>query len=682
MDIISANQLKRRTPKKAVKPVHFKSLMERYPSDDDSKRLLTLASQYWDSASAFRLRRRRARMYYRGDQWGELIYNSITKTITTEAQYLRDQGRIPFKQNIIRTLVKNVVGQYRSNPSKSSVIARDRDDAMLSEMLTNGLQTVLDLNISKEIDARNLEEFAMSGAVASKTGFKYWEDYKRYDGFISNCNVARMFWNTDVTDIRGYDISFIGEIHDNSIDEIVTTFATNRQEIEWLKNIYTSAKDKNYVGYSRGHSSKTIDSLTFLIPDDTSTKCRVIEVWEKRTRLALEEHDLLTGTWFKTLRKPEEVDAINESRILQAIEAEKRAGRTAKIGADDVYLIEYEQSIDTYWEYKFITPYGHCLKQGESPFDHGSHPYSILLYPLIDGEIWGLVEDVIDQQRFINRIIGLLDAIIGSSAKGILLVPEDCIPDDMDIKDFATEWSKFNGVIKIKLKAGAELPHQVSANSSNIGLNELLQIQMQLIEQISGVHSAQQGKAPSSGTPSSLYHQQVIQAGLNNLDLFESYNSYVRQRDSKLLKVICQYYTEDRFVGSTGKSYSEDSKIWKPDLIKGVDTDVRVVSGMDTPAYRMMIDDILMQLFTAQAIDVKMYLENSSIPYADKILDSLNKREQEVANNPMGQTAMDGQQQAQANGNESPYPPEMQAQAAQADPRAMELVKQYAGMKN
>ena len=410
--------------------------------------------------------------------------------------------------------------------------------------------------------------------------------------------------------------------------------------------------------------------MSFYMPQDANNKCRVIEVWEKRNRIALEEHDWANGTLTKTIRKPKEVDEINDSRILQAM--------TYGIDPNEVALIEYTPTIDEYWYFKFLSPLGHILQEGESPYDHGEHPYVMLLYPLIDGEIWGLVEDTIDQQRYVNRMIGLMDAVIGSSSKGTLLVPEDCIPDGMSLSEFATEWTKVNGVIKIKLKPGAQIPIQVTSNSSNLGMNEMLRIQMNLIEQISGVHSAQQGQAPTSGTPSSLYHQQVIQAGMNNLDFFESYNSFIRERDSKLLKVLCQYYNEEKFIGGIGKTYSEDAKVWKPDMIKGVDSEVKIISGMDTPAYRMMMDDTLMQLFQAQAIDIKMFLENSSIPFSDKMLDAINNKEQEMAANPQGQTATT---EAQATGNPN-YTPEMIDQASKADPRAVALATQYAGLKN
>jgi len=53
------------------------------------------------------------------------------------------------------------------------------------------------------------------------------------------------------------------------------------------------------------------------------------------------------------------------------------------------------------------------------------------------------------------------------------------------------------------------MPEQVSANSVNFGITELLSIQMKLFQDISGVHEVIQGKQSVSGTPGALYAQQA-----------------------------------------------------------------------------------------------------------------------------------------------------------------------------
>jgi hypothetical protein len=241
-----------------------------------------------------------------------------------------------------------------------------------------------------------------------------------------------------------------------------------------------------------------------------------------------------------------------------------------------------------------------------------------------------MIEDVIDQQRYINRLISLLDFIMGSSAKGVLLVPEDSISDDFDLDSIAAEWSKFNGVIKMKLKPGAQIPQQISANSTNIGAHEMLAIQMRMMQEIFGVNSAIQGQKASSGTPSSLYAQEAQNATINSKDIMDFFAWFVERRDNKTVRLITQYYKEDRYLNIAGKSYETEAKIYKPSQVEGVDIDLKVTRGTDTPVYRQLIDDLLFKMLEGNHIDIKIFLENTSLPFADHILETIAKREQQM----------------------------------------------------
>ena len=129
--------------------------------------------------------------------------------------------------------------------------------------------------------------------------------------------------------------------------------------------------------------------------------------------------------------------------------------------------------------------------------------------PLLDGKFKALLSDIIDIQRYINRLLTMLDFIIGSSAKGLLMVPEEAIPDGMDIDDFAREYVKTNGVILLRKGAGDRLPRQIAVNGTDIGAWEMFAQEMQIMQQISGLSNAVQGQTPRAGTPSSLYAQET-----------------------------------------------------------------------------------------------------------------------------------------------------------------------------
>jgi hypothetical protein len=265
---------------------------------------------------------------------------------------------------------------------------------------------------------------------------------------------------------------------------------------------------------------------------------------------------------------------------------------------------------------------------------------------MLNGDVWGLVEEIIDQQRMINRSMILLDFAISASAKGVLLVPEDVVPADMDINDFAEEWTKFNGVIKFKPNKSGTLPQQIVANATNFGAGELFNMQMNLISQIAGVSPSMQGQEPKSGTPAALYAESSQNSSLNIKNTLEQFNAYVLERDKKLLKVLVQYYETGRYVAVSGKGYHEEAKKYDAKKVKNIDFDMVIANQMDTPFYRMLIEERLSQLLMNQIIDPIMYFENSTLPFSDSLLNQIKAKQKEMAQQP----------------DQASYPPELLAQ--------------------
>ena len=599
-------------------------------SDDmvnENQQLLERCRMFYQSLSDFRERRRRAFNYYRGRQWKDLIEDD-DGNIVTEEDYIKSRGKIPFKQNVIRQLLRNVIGQMLTNKTKPIVNARKQDDAGLSEMLTNTLQSIQQLNETATLDARSFEEFLISGAIVSKTSYAYWDTKDAEDIFTENVNPNYLFYNTDVKDPRLLDLRLIGEIKDTSLDDVVATFATNEEEAKKIRSWYTSVSPKNIAVNTGEMGSQRMENIDFYIPSDI-TKARVIIVWERVTDWRTYAHDYLTGDVTITKLSLDEIAAINMERV--------QKGLQAGMDEENIPLIQAHRKLEQFWVVKHLTPYGQCLYQGETPYKHQSHPYTLTLYPLIDGEVWGLVEDILDQQRNINRLFSLMDFIMGSAAKGVLLVPEDAIPDDMDIDDFADEWTKYNGVIKIKTKAGAQIPKQVSANLTNIGAKDMLQMQLQLIQEIAGVNGAIQGHSAKAGTPNALYVNEAANSSTNIKDIMTTFNRHKIKRDEKMLKLAMQYYKEKRYIAISGNRYSEEANYYDPNRVKDFNFDLVISEGTDTPVYRQIISDQLFKLLEMRQIDLKMYLENSGMPYSDQLLSSIKNQEEQQGQQPQQQ---------------------------------------------
>jgi hypothetical protein len=159
------------------------------------------------------------------------------------------------------------------------------------------------------------------------------------------------------------------------------------------------------------------------------------------------------------------------------------------------------------------------------------------LYPLTDGEVHSMVEDVIDQQKYVNRLVTLVDHVMGASAKGVLLYPDNILPEGFTWNDLRYAWSKPNGIVPYHPRGGNDRPEQVSGNATNIGAYEMVNLQMRLFEQISGVSGALQGQASAGTTGAQLYESQVSNSTIALGDIFETFDSFRRERDRKAAKV-------------------------------------------------------------------------------------------------------------------------------------------------
>ena len=577
------------------------------------------AQQYWQAMETFRQDRERNKNYTYGRQWDDWI--CVEGKMVKEEDYIKSQGNVALKNNLIRRMVQAVLGVYRSQAKEPTCTARDRDEQKYGETMSTVLQCNMQLNRMTEINARCMEEFLISGFVVQRKWYGWREN--KLDCWTDYVQPNNFFIDNNMRDFRGWDVSCLGEVHDVSFEELCGRFAHSTADYKRLSEIYRDAKDKGTLGMTYDYFGFPLQGYyDFLVPRDTS-RCRVIEVWRKESKERYRCHDINNGDVFKVdIEDFEElVGNVNRERMRDAAEL--------GIPAEEVPLIQYEWFMDSYWYYYYLTPFGDILDEGETPYEHKSHPYVFKAYPFIDGEIHSFVSNVIDQQRYTNRLITMYDWIMRASAKGVLLFPEECLPTGMSIEDVADEWARFNGVIMIKQpKVGTALPQQVANNCTQIGINELLQMQLKFFEDISGVNGALQGKPGYSGMSASLYNQQAQNATTSLLDLLDTFSSFIREGAYKDVKNIQQFYDTPRVFNIAGKNSAIVE--YDPRKIRDVEFDLSIVESTATPAYRVMSNEILMKLFEMQAISVEQLLEHGEFPFADDLLQSIKSQREQL----------------------------------------------------
>lgn len=577
---------------------------------------------YWNNMYLFRKDRERNKRYCYGDQWKDRI--KVDGEWMTEEEYIKQQGNVPLKNNLIRRLVNTVLGVYRQQAKEPICTARDRDEQKLGETMSTILQCNMQLNRMSDVYARTMEEYLISGLAVHRKWFGWRND--KLDCWTDYVQPNNFFIDSNMRDFRGWDCNFIGEVHDMSYETLLQKYAESPADVERLNRIYAWCHDRHlFQSYMQNFGYSSIKNLDFFVCSD-STRCRVIEVWRKESKPRYSCHDPNNGDVYKIDVEDyhDMVEVVNNDRM--------RRGLEQGMNIDDIPLIKAKWFMDDYWYYYHLTPTGEILREGETPYEHKSHPYIFKAYPYIDGEIHSFVSDVIDQQRYTNRLITLYDWIMRASAKGVLLFPEDCLPKGMDINDIADEWSRFNGVIALK-KGSKAIPQQIANNSTNIGITELLNLQLKFFEEISGVNGALQGKPGMSGMSASLYSQQTQNATTSLLDLLESFSQFIIDAAYKDVKNIQQYYDSKRVFNISGRSGTQIE--YDPKKIRDIEFDLSIVESTSTPAYRMMANDFLMEIWRSNQISLQQLLEHGDFPFADELLQSLNSQQEQLEN---GQT--------------------------------------------
>ncbi|MDE5688651.1 MAG: hypothetical protein K2I18_08530 [Paramuribaculum sp.] len=579
--------------------------------------ILMEARVCWDAMAEFRKERERNKRYAYGKQWLDTI--EVDGCTITEEEYIARQGNVPLKNNVVRRLVRNVLGVYRSQSKEPTCYARDRDEQQLGETMTGVLQYNMQLNRMNEVLARTMEEFLISGLIVHRKSYGWRND--RLDCWTDYVNPNNFFIDSNMRDFRGWDVTLLGEVHDVSFGDLCSQFAESPADYRRLREIYSAARSVRSLnlcaerfGYSR------LRSYDFMMSSDP-TRCRVIEVWRKESKARFRCHDYNTGDVFKIdlEDKADLVDRVNEGRL--------QRGRALGVADADIPLIKTTWMMDNYWSYYYLSPFGHILKEGETPYEHKSHPYVFRAYPFIDGEVHSFIADVIDQQRYINRLITLFDFIMRASAKGALLFPEGALPDGYSMDDIAEEWSRFDGLVVYKPKAGVPAPQQIASNSTNIGITELLNIQLKLMEDISGVNGALQGKPGFSGQSAAMYNQQTQNATTSLLDLLESFSDFVKEGAIKDVKNMQQFYDTKRVFNIVGKNAQIE---YDPPRIRDVEFDLSIIESTSTPAYRQQASAFLTQLWSAGAISVEQLLEHGDFPFADELLQSIRSQREQM----------------------------------------------------
>jgi hypothetical protein len=591
---------------------------ERLLHDDQKKfnlPLLTRAEAAWMAQAETRKEWLRNLRYVRGDQWSDYVEDENGERVLERNRIAARTGGVALQNNHLIKIVNTLMGIYSRSATMPVCFARQDNADAKSQMMTRALKTNWDNNEMKDLLEGEFFQMIVGGTSIVK---EVWAEQNGIDdSYTYKVDLGHAFWEAEGTDPRHWDISMIGEFRDYTIGELAATFAESEYDYNQLLEIYkpylsqlaTIHKTRN--DYSEGSWNYPM----------TTNLCRVYEIWTKEHKPGIRCKDIMNTEqplYHIDPRDLPNIQAENERRIA--------LGREQGIADDDIPLIEYKgkglgYKIYEYWHYWALTPDGRILVDYDSPFEHGSHPYTIKMHLYANGRTTPFISCIIDQQRYINRLITLNDLLINSSIKSLKMIPKDLIPKGMSQREFARQAVELDGWVFYEPQnrmTNAE-PKVITQNATNIGIHELLQVQLSSINDITNVHGALQGKAPNAGTSAQLYLMESQNATTSIATLLNKFSRFENNVARKKMKTIHQYYQEPRNISVEQSSGYVMFQTYDPKAVRDIDFDVKISEAAETPVSRMFTNKQLEEWAAAGWIDLHDVLTYGYYPNLEEL---------------------------------------------------------------
>lgn len=607
-----------------------KRRMERQNGRKTDYELLQRCWQAWNNLEAVRITRDRAKRYCYGDQWGDTVrvYKNGYYYDMTEREYLKRKGSVPLSNNVMVSILNTLVGMYAKQGTEPVCFARTRSSQSLSDMMSATMQCNWQNTQMEDLLKHALEDYLIGGVMVCR---ETYEDRTQEieDSWTDYIEPNYVFWEGG-SDPRHLDLSLIGVLHDESVNDLYKKFAREEYglSIDDLNRIFDIDPDNSQTEGTMHNDTNDLSNISFDIPSKRGHYVRVIEAWTTETKYRYQCYDPIATNESDAYFRIECNDKVLISELNAKNVERKKQYDLMGVPPEDRAYITAKKVADKYWYYTFMAPDGTVLCRGETPYDFKSHPFTVKFYPYVNGEIHPFMGNVIDQQRYINRLIIMNDMAIRSSAKGLMLVPTQVL-DGMTPDEFAEQATEYEGIMFYTPKATLpnSRPDVITSNAVNLGTNELLQIELNLMREVSNVSGALQGKTPTAGTSASRYAQESQNASTSLYSILKDMESFTECVAQKKCMMIKQYYDNGRPIFNRDNTYPmEYDRLAARDIM----FKISIKNAAATATYQNNINDKLDRLLELGAINIVQYLQNLNEPFADKLLQDVQSQVEDL----------------------------------------------------
>lgn len=594
-----------------------KARLRQKGADKTNLQLLTRAENAWQALYDLRKRRERNINYCFIDQWSDWVYDEKGKLVRESSRIAKRTGGVALQNNHLIKIVHSLSGLYSKQSTEPVCFARSPNCDDKADVMTNALQANWQNNMMPDLLVSEMEEMLYGGMSVV---MEEWTTINGVeDAYTFVIEPSHFYFESAGIDPLHRDVELIGHFEDYSLGALAARFARSKYDYKQLEYIYAPYIAHQQSILPNGQQTDKLKDPYWDVSD--RDMCRVYHVWTKEHKLRYRCKDIMDFEQPLYRIEPEQlplVTAENEARLAQAV--------AAGMAREDVPLIEYTPVFDTYWHYQALAPGGLILEEYDSPYEHGSHPYTFKIYEYVNGDVIPYMSPVIDQQRYINRLVTLFDIVIQASAKGITMIPKSCVPNNMSEAEFARSIRETGNFIFYDDKEGRSMnkPEVVVSNTNMTGITDMLQLQLGFIPDITSVSEALQGKTAKSGTSASRYALESQNSTTSVSALLLKFGTFEQQVAEKKMQVIHQYYREGNISVMRSNGMSEVTK-YDPVEVQDVKFGVRILMSPENPVFRMAINDLVSQMWQAGAVDAAQMLQMSYLPASSTVRKQLEQ---------------------------------------------------------
>lgn len=511
--------------------------------------------------------------FFEGEQWTE-----------SERRRLADEGRPCITKNKIAPLVRLLLGYFRQNRYDIDILPGNDGSGTqeIAEALTATLKQVAEMNQSDWQDAQVMQD-------GLQTGRGFWDVRLDFESNILGCikeavlDPFQVYLDPEADTYEPAGWGFVSVNRWMSPADIFMLYGEDGLNDVNSLGAGTPITYGNYMdnGVANTETPKTYFGQTEDFIDDSFSAVRLysspfdhVNKYRKLIRVLDTQHKVLKRQRFF-------VDlTTGQQKIIPDDWPREKIQRVLEWAQQRQVPIQANEAIKKAVRWT-VTAGDRVLHDKWSPYDD----YTIIPYfPYFRrGKTRGMIEDLLDPQREINRRSSALLHIIMTTANSGWMWEEGAMEEDMER---ALEEEGARPGIHIKYREGYNAPQRIEPAGRSTALEGEIQKSEMDLKEISGVNDSALGnldRVQSGRAIQARQKQSVVSAEM----YFDNFSRSRELKARREMSIVQTYYTEPRLIRIRSGMGGQDEEIW----INRQEAAGQIVNNVTLGNYDLAIDE-------------------------------------------------------------------------------------------